>query len=406
MSEVVPGLWLGSLENAQDTESLKQKNIHSILTVMRGTVNIKETFTRLQIDLDDTDEEDILKHFVTCIAFIQAELDKGRGVLVHCFAGISRSASIVAAYLMYSRELNPTDALNLIKESRSQIYPNPGFLKQLELFYKASFSVSQHDKGIRMYYLEKLVKDVKSGKVTLDENTVMYYPPSASGSSPTTTETSKRRIRCKKCRQELATREHMVDHGQFSPPTPAVSYSPVIPSPSFASSPEPSSTSTNFSSEPSVHLDSADFQNAVDLGESISKKLSESENAAAPVENSPANPPRLAHASQLTAQLSSNPKIAVLRSGLSVIPAPSPSLANTGGSPILSNPKCSGYFVEPLKWMDSILEQGHMSGKIICPNKKCGAKLGNYDWAGVCCSCKEWVVPGFCIHRSKVDEMA
>ncbi len=42
MSEVVPGLWLGSLENAQDTESLKQKNIHSILTVMRGTVNIKE----------------------------------------------------------------------------------------------------------------------------------------------------------------------------------------------------------------------------------------------------------------------------------------------------------------------------------------------------------------------------
>ena len=43
--------------------------------------------------------------------------------------------------------------------------------------------------------------------------------------------------------------------------------------------------------------------------------------------------------------------------------------------------------------MDTILEQGQMSGKIICPNKKCGAKLGNYDWAGVCCSCKEWVVP-------------
>lgn len=43
--------------------------------------------------------------------------------------------------------------------------------------------------------------------------------------------------------------------------------------------------------------------------------------------------------------------------------------------------------------MDSILEQGQMSGKILCPNKKCNAKLGNYDWAGVCCSCKEWVVP-------------
>ena len=78
-----------------------------------------------------------------------------------------------------------------------------------------------------------------------------------------------------------------------------------------------------------------------------------------------------------------------------------------------------------MKWMEPFLEQGHMAGKIICPNKKCGAKLGNYDWAGVCCSCKEWVVPvstpiylsdtylmsdtvlvqGFCIHRSKVDEV-
>ena len=46
-----------------------------------------------------------------------------------------------------------------------------------------------------------------------------------------------------------------------------------------------------------------------------------------------------------------------------------------------------------MKWMEPFLEQGHMAGKIICPNKKCGAKLGNYDWAGVCCSCKEWVVP-------------
>ena len=46
-----------------------------------------------------------------------------------------------------------------------------------------------------------------------------------------------------------------------------------------------------------------------------------------------------------------------------------------------------------MKWMEPFLESGNMAGKIICPNKKCGAKLGNYDWAGVGCSCKEWVVP-------------
>ena len=46
-----------------------------------------------------------------------------------------------------------------------------------------------------------------------------------------------------------------------------------------------------------------------------------------------------------------------------------------------------------MKWMDFFLQDGQLAGKIICPNKKCGAKLGNYDWAGVCCNCKEWVVP-------------
>ena len=76
-----------------------------------------------------------------------------------------------------------------------------------------------------------------------------------------------------------------------------------------------------------------------------------------------------------------------------------------------------------MDWMKPFLDYGVISGKIICPNKKCNAKLGNYDWAGVCCSCKEWVTPvrdfvceclnllltdgmqGFCIHRSKVDEI-
>ena len=43
--------------------------------------------------------------------------------------------------------------------------------------------------------------------------------------------------------------------------------------------------------------------------------------------------------------------------------------------------------------MEPFLGDGELAGKIVCPNKKCGAKLGNYDWAGVRCNCKAWVVP-------------
>jgi dual specificity phosphatase 12 len=70
-----------------------------------------------------------------------------------------------------------------------------------------------------------------------------------------------------------------------------------------------------------------------------------------------------------------------------------PDIGGGGGPPILVNPKCSGYFVEPLTWMEPVLKNGDISGKLVCPNEKCGVKIGNFDWAGVQCGCKEWVTP-------------
>jgi len=114
------------------------------------------------------------------------------------------------------------------------------------------------------------------------------------------------------------------------------------------------------------------------------------------------------------AALRSSPLMSALSSGGSLGMTPlneaasgskSPAI-NTASPPlIMPSAKCSGYFIEPMKWMECFLESGNMTGRIVCPNKKCGAKLGSYDWAGIECSCKQWVVPGFCIHRSKVDEV-
>ena len=110
MDEVIPGLWIGDLQSALDAQNLKAHGIFSILTAMRGKVTIhevredphlsylfrtieknfeKKTFIRHQIMLDDTEDADVLTHLLPSIHFIQAELDKGRGVLVHCMAGVS-----------------------------------------------------------------------------------------------------------------------------------------------------------------------------------------------------------------------------------------------------------------------------------------------------------------------------
>ncbi|KAF9449282.1 hypothetical protein P691DRAFT_799489 [Macrolepiota fuliginosa MF-IS2] len=515
MNEVIPGLWIGDLPSAMNVEKLKSNNIFSILSAMRGRITVHETFIRHQILIDDTEDADILSHLLPSIHFIQAELDKGRGVLVHCQAGVSRSATIVAAYLMHNKNLDPEGALELIRKARPYIDPNPNFLQQLEVFHKAHFKISKKEKDIRRYYLGRTVDEVMNGDGTISQfDMLANYPltPASESNPSTPSPVPRRRIRCKMCRQELATREHMLDHGQLGPATPA-SMTPAAsrrpsevqrssfgqigqrrPSKSrlsFGNSglsdiltmstiDSAGATKASIAEEPGAErlsnfrsvsrglMDSSlamtsaveDDDDEIEVEEGLPPHIhaqaaqllgrrlsaavmtpaSESNKEAAPTSapdtegvggtgggTVPPPPTTQATASQepmtthlispanLAAQLYANPKLAALRSpsfGSASVPSsavasptgaqPKPSIVSP---PIIVNPKCSGYFVEPMKWMEPFLEDGNLSGKITCPNKKCGAKLGNYDWAGVCCGCKEWVVPGFCINRSKVDEV-
>jgi protein-tyrosine phosphatase len=66
-------------------------------------------------------------HFKEGIAFINQALSYGGTVLVHCYAGVSRSATIVIAYLMQEKRLTFMDALNYLRRKRPIVCPNFGF---------------------------------------------------------------------------------------------------------------------------------------------------------------------------------------------------------------------------------------------------------------------------------------
>ncbi|XP_062963174.1 dual specificity protein phosphatase 15 isoform X1 [Cynocephalus volans] len=74
------------------------------------------------------------KHFKECINFIHCCRLNGGNCLVHCFAGISRSTTIVTAYVMTVTGLGWLDVLEAIKATRPIANPNPGFRQQLEEF--------------------------------------------------------------------------------------------------------------------------------------------------------------------------------------------------------------------------------------------------------------------------------
>lgn len=129
-NQILPNLWLGSEKNEHDDAFLKRAKIkHDI----HCTWNKREIpgVKLYWVQIDDDPSEDIERFFPKITAAIDKALKKGEGVLVHCQMGISRSTTIVAAYLMWAKNMTAAKALAFIEKKRPFINPNKGFRKQL-----------------------------------------------------------------------------------------------------------------------------------------------------------------------------------------------------------------------------------------------------------------------------------
>lgn len=128
---IIPGLYLGNYEAASDRSLLESLGITHILTVASDLYPLfPDNFTYLQITALDTNTEDLFKVFSTTHNFISAALNTGK-ILVHCLMGISRSSTIVIAYLMRSQSIKYSQALELTVSHHSIADPNLNFVRQL-----------------------------------------------------------------------------------------------------------------------------------------------------------------------------------------------------------------------------------------------------------------------------------
>ena len=106
--------------------------VQAILTVADSLEPVfPDKFKYKIIEVSDDETSDICQHFRDCIAFMTEVIGNKGTILVHCAAGVSRSASVVIAYIMYTHKLKFLDAFKKVKEKRPCIRPNPGFISQL-----------------------------------------------------------------------------------------------------------------------------------------------------------------------------------------------------------------------------------------------------------------------------------
>jgi len=111
--EIIPGLFLSSRFGASNKDQLSKNSITHILVVgaLISPAYPNQTWIYKHLDgILDNSNVNIRQHFKESFTFIEAALNSGGKVLVHCAAGRSRSASIVVGYIMHKRKISFSEA--------------------------------------------------------------------------------------------------------------------------------------------------------------------------------------------------------------------------------------------------------------------------------------------------------
>ncbi|XP_075944608.1 dual specificity protein phosphatase 22-B-like isoform X1 [Anarhichas minor] len=99
-----------------------------------GAVITDKDMTYLCISAADHSKQNLIQYFRDSIMFIHESRLKGEGCLVHCVAGVSRSVTLVVAYIMTVTGHGWVESLARVRAARPCAGPNLGFLRQLEEF--------------------------------------------------------------------------------------------------------------------------------------------------------------------------------------------------------------------------------------------------------------------------------
>jgi len=142
-TKVINNMWLGDYYDAHKVDFLTRNGIKFVLNISHECMPDKELYEKLGIQVmhvlqEDRDADKLKPHMDAMLEFIHNALVSELPIIVHCRMGVSRSATVVIAYLIkYGLDINVvkpmlyTDAFMHVKNIRPYINPNFDFVLML-----------------------------------------------------------------------------------------------------------------------------------------------------------------------------------------------------------------------------------------------------------------------------------
>jgi len=120
--EIVPGIWLGNRLAALNEKWLKEKNITVVFNATKEIPFSPIIKTQYRIPVDDNSQQEEIRNMTLwsheTVYKVLQEQNKGHKILIHCFAGMQRSAAIMAMYLIATKGMTWNQAIAFVQGIR------------------------------------------------------------------------------------------------------------------------------------------------------------------------------------------------------------------------------------------------------------------------------------------------
>ena len=133
MNYIIDNIYLGGNDAASDENYLKQYNITTVINCAEEIVSVYKDIKFLELNLYDSFNQPLFPKFEVAYKFIKK--NSKNNILIYCALGVSRSASLVAFYMMKEKGWDYDICYNYMKERRPIVDPNSNFVGQLREYY-------------------------------------------------------------------------------------------------------------------------------------------------------------------------------------------------------------------------------------------------------------------------------